>query len=293
MREKIFPFLGPERGTCTYCATRDVDLLEPRTLAPYFELVANVYEPSDQGQSLAEWMKEDWQLFSHTSMDIAHTKELLADILDDGEIVRTSFIPSPSYKSEGLVQWETLRDEMMYRNRWFLDMSLDTDRLRQLLDHLHLPAAELPRTWYRARIRSSDETYAIDKMGAPPKRLASHGRANPAGIPYLYLGSKPETAAAEIRPHTGEVACVADFTVPEIRAVDLRNPRKLVSPFILADASALSASCAPTSRFWSASVKSLPGQCYPRGPRLTTSRASICVNSSRKVALTVSFTVAR
>ena len=237
LREQIFPFLGPERGKCNYCGARDVDLLDPRALAPYFELVVNVYESSDQGQSLVEWMKEDWLLFSHSAMDVAHAKELLADILDNGEIVRGSFIPSPSYKSEGLVQWETLRDEMMYRNRWFLDMSLDTDRLRQLLDHLK--AADLPRTWYRARIRSGDETYAIDKMGAPPKRLASHGRANPAGIPYLYLGSKPETAAAEIRPHTGDVACVADFTIPEIRAVDLRNPRKLVSPFILGDASAI------------------------------------------------------
>jgi len=237
LREQIFPFLGPGRGKCSYCGTRDVDLLEPQALQPYFELIVNVYEPNSQGHSLAEWMKEDWQLFSHPAMDVAHTKELLADILDDGEIVRASFIPSPSYRGEGLVRWETLRDEMMYRNRWFLDMRLDTDRLRQLLDHL--PATGLPRTWYRARIRSGDETLAIDRMGAPPKRLASNGRANPAGIPYLYLGSKPETAAAEIRPHTGEVACVAHFTIPEIRAVDLRTPRKLVSPFILEDASAI------------------------------------------------------
>lgn len=237
LREQIFPFLEPEHGTCSYCGRHDVDLLEPQALAPYFELVVNVYELSEQGQSLAEWMKEDWQLFPHPAMNVASAKQLLADILGDGEIVRASFIPSPSYKSEGLVQWETLRDEMMYRNRWFLDMSLDTDRLLQLLDHL--PAIGLPRTWYRARIPSGDETYAIDKMGAPPKRLASHGRANPAGIPYLYLGSKPETAVAEIRPHTGEVACVADFAIPEIRAVDLRDPRKLVSPFILEDASAI------------------------------------------------------
>ncbi|MER9182562.1 RES family NAD+ phosphorylase [Mesorhizobium sp. M0767] len=237
LREQIFPFLGPEHGTCSYCGTRDVDLLEPQALAPFFGLVVNVYERSEEGMSLVEWMREDWQLFSHPAMDAAHAKELLAEILDDGEIVRAPFVPSPSYKSEGLVQWETLRDEMMYRNRWFLEMSLDTDRLRQLLDHL--PAANLPRIWYRARIRAGDETYEIDKMGAPPKRLASHGRANPAGIPYLYLGSIPETAAAEIRPHTGEVACVADFTIPEIQAVDLRNPRKLVSPFILEDASAI------------------------------------------------------
>ena len=50
--------------------------------------------------------------------------------------------------------------------------------------------------------------------------------------------SMPETAAAEIRPRTGESACVADFTIREIRAVDLRNPRKLVSPFILEDSGA-------------------------------------------------------
>lgn len=237
LREQIFPFLGAELGDCSYCGTRDTGLLEPHKLAPYFELVANVYEPGEQGKSLAEWMKEDWGLFSHAVMDVAHAKDLLSDIFDDGEIVRSSFVPSPSYRSEGLIQWQTLRDEMMYRNRWFLDMNLDTDRLRQLLDHL--PASGLPSLWYRARIRSGDDIYSIEQMGAPPKRLASHGRANPAGIPYLYLGSKAETAVAEIRPHTGEVACVADFTIPPIKAVDLRHPRRLVSPFILQDASAI------------------------------------------------------
>lgn len=234
LRKEIFQFLGAERGTCDYCGTRDVDLLDPQALAAYFESIVNVYEPSEHGRSLAEWLKEDWLLFSHPVMDLAHTKELISDILDDGQIARMLFIPSPSYKSEGLMQWEALRDEMMYRNRWFLGVKLDTERLRQLLDHLLSDG--LPRTWYRARILADDETYTIDKMGAPPNRRASHGRANPAGIPYLYLGSKPETAAAEIRPHTGEVACVADFTIPELKAVDLRNPRKLISPFVIGDA---------------------------------------------------------
>jgi hypothetical protein len=74
-------------------------------------------------------------------------------------------------------------------------------------------------------------------MGAPPNRIASHGRANPAGIPYLYLGSTQRTAISEIRPHTGEIACVADFTTPaDLKLVDLRSPRKMVSPFLLEDA---------------------------------------------------------
>jgi hypothetical protein len=123
---------------------------------------------------------------------------------------------------------------MMYKNRWFLDAPIDTGRLESLL--VHLPADNLPQVWYRARLLQGEEIYAIDKMGAPPKRSASHGRANPAGIPYLYLASLPETAVSELRPHTGEKACVAEFTVAApLNAVDLRSPRKLVSPFLLAD----------------------------------------------------------
>jgi hypothetical protein len=73
-------------------------------------------------------------------------------------------------------------------------------------------------------------------MGAPPRRAVGHGRANPAGIPYLYLGSTPETALSETRPHTGEKASVAEFTIPaNLTLLDLRNPRELVSPFEIGD----------------------------------------------------------
>jgi RES domain len=38
-----------------------------------------------------------------------------------------------------------------------------------------------------------------------------------------------------VRPHTGELACVADFTLqPDLKIIDLRDPRQLVSPFVLA-----------------------------------------------------------
>ncbi|WP_454832581.1 RES family NAD+ phosphorylase [Pseudoxanthomonas wuyuanensis] len=238
LRKDIIPSLNPIRGSCSFCETKDVDLVEPRQLADLFEMLISVYEPNPAGKSLVEWMKEDWQLFSHPRMDIAHAKELLGEILNDGDIVRKTFLPSETYKSEALVRWETLRDELMYKNRYFLDEALDTDRLKELL--VHLPADHMPDLWYRARILAGEAPYPIEEMGAPPKRVATHGRANPTGIPYLYLGSLPETAAAEVRPHTGEVACVADFMISTpLTAVDLRGPRKLVSPFVLADASAI------------------------------------------------------
>ncbi|MEQ8745097.1 RES family NAD+ phosphorylase [Parasphingorhabdus sp.] len=215
-----------------------MSLVNPSDLAAnYFEPLVNVYELTDEGPTLVEWIQKDWQLFTHPRMDAAHAKDLLGEILDNGDIVRQSFAPSSSYKSEALLRWETLREELMHKNRWFLGTELDEERLGELLEYLEV--IELPTKWYRARILAGDDSYSIEQMSAPPKRFASHGRANPAGIPYLYLGSKPETATAEIRPHTGEVACVADFDIPQIRAVDLRNPRKHISPFSFQQASVI------------------------------------------------------
>ncbi|MCB4788314.1 RES family NAD+ phosphorylase [Delftia sp. Lp-1] len=234
LRRSVIPSRTNVRGQCDFCNTADIDLVEPGTLAAEFEMLTSIYELNSGGKLLVEWLKEDWGLFP--KLDLANAKNLLMEVLDDGEIVRRLFSPSQTFKSEGLAAWTTLRDELMFKNRYFLDEALDKDRLSVLLSHL--TTSEIPPVWYRARITTSDAGFDIGQMGAPPRELASHGRANPSGIPYLYLGSMPDTAIAEIRPHTGEIASVARFTLEGIiTAVDLRNPRGLVSPFLLQDAS--------------------------------------------------------
>ena len=55
----------------------------------------------------------------------------------------------------------------------------------------------------------------------PLKRAASDGRANPKGIPYLYLANTKETAMSEIRPWIGSEVSVAQFkTVKDLKIVD-------------------------------------------------------------------------
>ncbi|WP_413451132.1 RES family NAD+ phosphorylase [Georgenia phoenicis] len=227
---------SPHIGTCGYCGTTNTTTIDPSALNQWFEMVLDCYVPDESGWSLPSLLAQDWRLFDHPTMDEAHAKELLADILDDGEIVRRAFSPVDLPLHETPQRWEHLRDEMMHRNRWFLDEPIDLDRLGELLDQLLAPAdefASIAETWYRARLLPNDEPIPLENMGAPPARLAGHGRANPAGIRYLYLGSTPGTAVAEVRPHTGEMACVATYDVPPIRALDLRSPRKSASPFLL------------------------------------------------------------
>lgn len=238
LRNAIIPSLSDKYGRCDFCGSNDTTLVDPIRLKDFFELLISVYEQNPQGKPLVEWLKEDWQIFTHSQMDDANSKILLSEILDDGEVIRKKFMPSKRYTSDGLAQWDTLKNELLFKNRYFLDQAIDTDRLKDLLDHLI--ADEIPLTWYRARTIVDAKPFDLLNMGAPPARFATSGRANPAGIPYLYLGSLPETAVSELRPHTGEKACVAEFKLPiPFNAVDLRNPRQFVSPFLLADASAI------------------------------------------------------
>jgi hypothetical protein len=237
LRKNIFPLRSNRTGNCLYCGTENVALLAPSQLAEYFELLISAYRLSPDGDLLVQWFRKDWGMFEHPRMDDPRAKNLLAEILGDGEVVRQTFSPVEILESSRLAEWEKLRDELMYHNRFFPDVNIDLERLELLLSPLTLDADDVPDLWYRARIQTGDATFTVSEMGAPPRRIASHGRANPAGIPYLYLGSTEATAISEIRPHTGEIACVADFRTPhDLKLVDLRRPRKSVSPFLLEDA---------------------------------------------------------
>lgn len=54
--------------------------------------------------------------------------------------------------------------------------------------------------------------YPQERM-KPIQRKASEGRANPKGIPYLYLSTDNETAMSEVRPWVGALVSVGQFRI--------------------------------------------------------------------------------
>lgn len=222
--------------TCSYCKAEQQLCIPPAMLQSYFEQLIAVYKEDPEGDFLVELLKKDWAMFTTPSMDIARAKSLLADILDDGEIVRRKFVPVNDSESDALVKWNALRSELKHSNRYFPKIEINKTRLRELLDFLIFRDSNIGRTWYRARVQESSEIIHMDKMLAPPKEVVSHGRANPAGIPYLYIASDALTAIAEIRPHTGDQITVAEILISaNLRLADLRHPKKTVSPIPLQD----------------------------------------------------------
>lgn len=232
LQKRVIPTFSRAVGTCTYCNTENIELVLPSDLRDHFELVISIYIEDDTGEPLVNWLKEDWGMFSHPSMDSANSCTLLAEILDNGGIVRKNFSPSELCASDKLDLWGLFKDELMYQNRFFPENKIDKGLLSKLLDHLVTNPNEVSEGWYRSRIQRGT-AYELKDLGAPPKGKASPGRANPSGIPYLYLASTENTAVSEIRPHTGETVSVANFTIPgNLEVIDLRDPRSTISPFL-------------------------------------------------------------
>lgn len=225
--------LSNELGACDFCGATNVPVIAPSQLGDRFELVCGIYEPDPNGKHLEQLLAEDWEMFAIPN---ASARNLLAEILDDGERVRELVSPSSRCATDRLAVWEGLRNELRTKNRYFPEAEFNRDRVASLLESLRMADADVQRTWFRARLQDDDAQIPGEKMGAPPAHLTTAGRANPVGIPYLYVGSTVETAITEVRPHPGETATVAEFDLnDDLQIIDLRSPRKMVTPFLLED----------------------------------------------------------
>lgn len=86
------------------------------------------------------------------------------------------------------------------------------------------------KTYHRARISNEEELSMPGDLSAPPKEIATAGRANSEGIRHLYLANSSETAISEIRPSIGDTVFIGEFQVAssqELKVVDFRLLKNL------------------------------------------------------------------
>jgi len=137
--------------------------------------------------------------------------------------------------------WKDFRefeDEVKFNNRFVLSTD-ENDFLKNLkttLDSRVIDKAE-GSILYRSQIGYKKEPYygyeiytrfASERM-KPRVRMASEGRANPKGIPYLYLSNDKNTSMAELRPHVGQNILCAEFhIVRNLRLINCFDVKKAI-----------------------------------------------------------------
>jgi hypothetical protein len=191
-----------------------------------------LYEIDDTnaGLPLTQQVQLDWQIFN---LDQANLDAFLAasgvstdPLLAPGAVVRLRGMGSGS-GTDHIASWARFSDEIRTHNRYFPTTVPDRSVLETVIQESRKTIKE-GMTLSRARISSSAQVLSADSMGAPPAHLASAGRANPVGIPYLYLAFEVDTCIYESRVPNHAHICVGTFRLT--RTIEVLNLAKITPP---------------------------------------------------------------
>lgn len=239
---------GSLTDKCSYCGNENVSAVNPIQLFEFIEKVTSCFKLDEKGVSLFYLLNEKMHLFNRNLGNLCALYENI--IIGNEELINKRYlITNPD---ETLEEWSLFIEEIKSKNRFFPQTKIykdifsyslvqknDTAAFFSLVETLKVKYP-VGQNFYRGR--AFEGRLDIDFMGMPPPVVASAGRANPVGIPYLYLAENVETCMAEIRPNNGCKVNIAKFgLINDVNLLDLTEPRKRAS-FMILDEQEISAS---------------------------------------------------
>ncbi len=204
-------------GNCDCCKSLEVETIELVELLDFFkELFDNFQIKQGGDKSLISLIQGNWNLFS--SLDCGN--KILNEALNQTDSIINNSEEVVDFSDEMLEKinyLSILKEQLKWEKRYFTNIETLTEDLWRDSFFESKTIINDDETYYRARLHqnSNEDIYPIDKMSSPPPQYASAGRANPIGIPYLYLSDNEETILYEVRASYLDEISVAVFTKNE------------------------------------------------------------------------------
>lgn len=183
----------------------------------FFTTLLELYSPSvNSNKTIVDIIQDEWHFFK--DKDVAMV--LLADVIQANNL-GYSIADFVDYTDDICIRvavWDRLKTSVKEKSRFFTNMD-------EFAQYNYLTAGKslhVGQKLYRSRITPvGQKKIKCDKMGCPPKELATAGRANPIGIPYLYLSDSAKTTYFEVRTVYLDKLSVGTFRIErELELVD-------------------------------------------------------------------------
>lgn len=183
----------------------------------FFTTLLELYSPTvNSSKTIVDIIQDEWHFFK--DKDVAMV--LLTDVIQANNLGYsiTDFVDYTDDICIRVAVWDRLKTSVKERSRFFTNMD-------EFAQYNYLTAGKslhVGQKLYRSRITPvGQKKIKRDKMGCPPKELATAGRANPIGIPYLYLSDSAKTTYFEVRAVYLDKLSVGTFKIErELELVD-------------------------------------------------------------------------
>jgi RES domain-containing protein len=246
-------------GDCDFCPSENVKCIEVSELCESFVPIFQFYreieygrdfikgdDPINHGEFLPDLIENEWHPIFSDDFDLDKSDEFWDSLVEQKWIDKDN-LPLDLSGLYVMIEdsfedyWDSFSDYLKTNRRFTIkrdDVLHFADFLPELLSGIEVKVNSGDK-YYRARLGTGEETepFPKEKMGAPPpEKTLTGGRANPPGIPFLYLSDEEKTAIAEVRPWKGATVSIATFTTKkDINLVDLTPKFYIDDPFSYGD----------------------------------------------------------
>ncbi|MBF4637225.1 RES family NAD+ phosphorylase [Clavibacter michiganensis] len=173
---------------------------------------------------IAAVLQNDWQIFSFTDSTVVES--FLYDAVGSHALLvdgAGAVLRAVQGEADHLASWAEFSDEIKTKNRYFPSMLPDPEVLKNTIE-VQIEEVKSDVALYRARLADTVGQYMSADMGAPPPARASAGRANPVGVPYLYLAFDEATCIYESRAASHAIVSVGKFQLTRsVRVLNLAD----------------------------------------------------------------------
>lgn len=203
-------------GKCDVCG-KEGKVMDFAEFYDFFTSLLELYSPTvNSNKTIVDIIQDEWHFFK--DKDVA--KVLLSDVIVTNNIGYsvTDFVNYTDEICDRVAVWDRLKTSVKEKFRFFTNMD-------EFAQYNYLTAGKslhVGQKLYRSRITPvGQKKIKCDKMGCPPKELATAGRANPIGIPYLYLSDSAKTTYFEVRAVYLDKLSVGTFRIErELKLID-------------------------------------------------------------------------
>lgn len=216
-----------DEGKCDVCG-RIGKRCDLSVFADFFVSVIQLFKRDDTSQdTIISLLEKDWNIFADDQCariilsEVIHTNGLAVNLND--MVTYTDAIIN------GSSVWEQLKAEVKESYRFFVDHDKFDDYAGLLLASTLREGTLL----FRARVTPDGQKKLKAKnMGCPEKGKATAGRANPLGIPYLYLCKEEQTTYYEVRSVFLDRLSIGKFRIQrDLKIVDFNSKSSLFLSF--------------------------------------------------------------
>lgn len=209
----FYDLYGKE-GTCSITKIKScvIDITE---IQGFLEALLRQFKPGIPLRQIAHQLNENWDVFK----DDCIGEQILQQVVPTAHSIRKIAASGGSIYMDSVAaavnSWREFKGEIAWKRR-FLISSMEYEWEDMLRMEIPVSISQ-EEHFYRARLHEKADVpcYTSNNMSAPPKELSTAGRANPSGIPYLYLCEEEETTLYEVRALYLDEATIGTFQLAD------------------------------------------------------------------------------